>query len=289
MGNGRSKDLWTIRQVLAWTTDDLSQRGVTSARIDAEVLLAHALGTERLGLYLDLDRPLAPEERSSYRKLVERRRRRVPVAHITGQREFWSLPFKVDPHVLVPRPDTEVVVEEALALLAMDAPQVAIDVGTGSGCIALALASERPELLVLALDADRHAAAVAASNASELRHDDRVVVAIGDLLGPVRGPADLVVANLPYIPSGEIDALEPEVSRWEPRGALDGGEDGLALFRRLIPEAASVVVPGGGLVLEVAHGEQAQQVQTLLGSAWDLIRVRHDYGHQPRAVVARRR
>jgi release factor glutamine methyltransferase len=281
-------DVWTIRRVLEWTASDLSKRGVESARLDAEVLLAHALGTDRLGLFLDLDRPLDPDERAVYRRLVETRRQRVPVAHITGEREFWSLPIAIDPHVLVPRPDTEVVVEEALAVVPAGSPQVAVDVGTGSGCIALAVTSERPDLRVLALDIDRRAALVAAGNAKALGLDSRVAVAVGDLLAPVAGPVGLVVANLPYIPSGRIDGLEPEVSRWEPRLALDGGQDGLAVFRRLVPQAADVVVPGGWLVLEVADAEQARQVEAMLGPAFALVRVRRDYGHEARAVVARR-
>jgi release factor glutamine methyltransferase len=281
-------DIWTIRRVLEWTASDLSKRGVASARLDAEVLLAHALGTDRLGLFLDIDRPLDPDERAVYRRLVETRRQRVPVAHITGEREFWSLPIVVDPHVLVPRPDTEVVVEEALAVVPAGSPQVAVDVGTGSGCIALAVASERPDLRVLALDIDRRAALVAAGNAKALGLDSRVAVAVGDLLAPVAGPVGLVVANLPYIPSGRIDGLEPEVSRWEPRLALDGGQDGLAVFRRLVPQAADVVVPGGWLVLEVADAEQARQVEAMLDPAFELVRVRRDYGHEARAVVARR-
>lgn len=281
-------ELWTIRKILAWTAEDLAGRGVESARLDAEVLLAHTLATDRLGLFLDLDRPLTEDERARFRQTVLRRRRREPVAQITGVKEFWSLTFRVDRHVLIPRPDTEVVVEEALEL-APAGGGIAADVGTGSGCIALALAREREELRVLALDIDRRAATVAATNAAGLGLDHRVAVALGDLLEPVAGPIDLVVANLPYIPSGHIQGLEPEVSQWEPRLALDGGPEGLDLFPRLIAGAARALRRGGGLVLEVGDQDQAERVGGLLERGWELLRVRRDYGGSPRAVVARRR
>lgn len=282
-------ELWTIRRVLDWTAKDLSERGIDTPRLDAEVLLAHALGTDRLGLFLDLGRPLDPAERTAYRKLIARRRLREPVAQLTGQREFWSLELEIDRHVLVPRPETEVLVEEALELLPSEEPALLVDVGTGSGCISLALLSERADLRVLAIDIDRRATKRAVKNAAKHDLSDRMSVVIGDLLEPVGGPVDLVVANLPYIPSAEIGDLEPEVSEWEPRRALDGGEDGLDLFRLLLPQAHRVLRPGGGLVLEVGHGDQAHQVEELLDSTWEHLHTRRDYGQTPRVVVARRR
>ncbi len=232
---------WTLRRVLEWTARDLNQRGVDSARLDAEVLLAHVLGTDRLGLFLDLDRPLDERERAAYRELITRRRKREPVAYVTGTKEFWSLPFSVNPATLIPRPDTEILVEEALELLPGDGEGLrVVDVGCGSGCIGLALATERPALNVVAVDVDPHAAATTALNAAALGIADRVTVLRGDLLACLSGPIDLIVTNLPYIPSAELDALEPEVARWEPRLALDGGEDGLDLFRRLLADSPRV-------------------------------------------------
>lgn len=288
---------WTIRRVLEWTAKDLSGRGIPSARLDAEVLLAYVLGLDRLGLYLDLDRPLGEAERGAYRDLIARRRQREPVAYLTGTKEFWSLSLAVTPDVLIPRPDTETLVEEALALLSAGADAAAsterraVDVGTGTGCVALALATERPDLRVLAVEADRRAAAVAARNAEHLGLARTVAVVVGDLLGPVRGPVDLVVANLPYVPSPEIDGLEPEVSRWEPRRALDGGLDGLDLFRRLLDAAAPVVRAGGSLALEVADAEQAGQIAGLLAAsgAWEPARTRRDLGGETRVLSSRRR
>jgi len=280
---------WTIRDVLAWTAEDLASRHISSARLDAEVLLAHVLETDRLGLYLDLDRPLGEPERVAYREMIARRRQREPVAYLTGEKEFWSLSFTVSPDVLIPRPDTEVLVEEALEVLPADAGGVrVVDVGTGSGCVAMAVASERPALRVLALDIDPRAAAVAAHNASRLELSDRVDVVVGDLLDPVGGGVALVVANLPYIPTDVLLTLEPEVSRWEPRHALDGGADGLRELSRMVSSAADVVVPGGALALEIGNDQQADQVASLLEDAWRLVKVRRDYSGAKRVVVAQR-
>ncbi len=251
--------------------------------------MAHALETDRLGLFLDLGRPLDSNERTTYRELIERRRLREPVAHLTGEKEFWSLPLTVDRHVLVPRPETEVLVEEALELIPTEGVNRAIDVGTGSGCVSLALLKERPDLYVLAIDVDHRAAKIASTNAETHELIERLCITTGDLLEGVGGPVDLVVANLPYIPSREIDEIEPEVSEFEPRRALDGGADGLDLFRRLLPQALSVLRPTGGLALEVGHGEQARQVEESLDSAWEHVRTRRDYAGTPRVVVARRR
>lgn len=282
-------ETWTVRRIIQWTARDLSSRDVPSARLDAEVLLAHILGTDRLGLYLDLDRPLGEIERASFREMVSRRREREPVAYLTGIKEFWSLSFHVTPDVLIPRPDTEVLVEEALRLLKDDAKgfQV-VDVGTGSGCVALAIASERPRVRVVGVDIEPQAATLATKNAEQLDLDSRVSVIVGDLLEPLRGPIPVVVANLPYIPSETIDSLEPEIARWEPRQALDGGLDGLHQFKRLIDAANHLVPSGGSLALEVGCDDQAKQVIELLGPAWTILRVRQDYSGSDRVVVAER-
>lgn len=282
-------ETWTVRRIIQWTTRDLSSRDVPSARLDAEVLLAHTLGTDRLGLYLDLDRPLDETERATYREMVSRRREREPVAYLTGIKEFWSLPFLVTPEVLIPRPDTEVLVEEAIGLLADDAEGFhVVDVGTGSGCVALAIASERPKVKVVGVDVEQRAATLAATNAERLDLDSKVSVVVGDLLEPLSGPIPLVVANLPYIPTETIDSLEPEIARWEPRQALDGGRDGLQQFKRLIDGANQVVPHGGYLALEVGCEDQAKQVAELLSTAWTILRVRRDYSGSDRVVVAQR-
>jgi release factor glutamine methyltransferase len=280
---------WTVRRILEWTDQDLSKRGVDSARLDAEVLLAHVLGVDRLGLYLDLDRPLDEVEREAYREMVARRREREPVVYLTGTKEFWSIELEVPPGVLIPRPDTEILVEEALEVLPREGrPPVVVDVGCGSGCIGLALATERQSLRLLAMDIDRLATEVTLRNSRSLGLEARVRVLRTDLLAGVGSAVDLVASNLPYIPTREIDALQPEIARYEPRRALDGGEDGLDLFRRLIAQATLAVVPGGHLLLEVGDDAQADQVTALLGERWELIKVRRDYSGVQRTIVARR-
>jgi release factor glutamine methyltransferase len=280
---------WTVRNIIEWTAQDLQRRGIDSARLDAEVLLAHALKVDRLHLYLDLDRPLSEQERAAFRDLLACRRQRQPVAYLTGTREFWSLQFAVSDQVLVPRPDTEVVVEEVLTCLPPPAakPLRLVDVGTGSGCIALALAHERPEVRVAAIDIEPGAAQVAAENCRRLGLTGQVTVAMGDLLGPIAGPVDAVISNPPYIRSRDLDGLEPEVARWEPQQALDGGPDGLDVYRRLVTSAAEVVRTEGWLVLEIGH-DQGQQLTELLPPYWRLERIRQDYGGLPRVVVAQR-
>lgn len=284
---------WTVKEVLQWTTSDLAARGSGSPRLDAEVLLAHALGMDRMGLYLAHDRPLDAEERQRYRKSVERRRAGEPVAYITGVKEFWSLELTVDARVLVPRPDTEVLVEEALRVigLAREGGRV-LDVGTGSGAIAIALLRECPTVLADATDVSEGALEVAAHNA--LRHGvrNRLRLLCGELDAPVAAepPYDLVAANLPYIPNGEIASLPPTVRDFEPRGALDGGTDGLGLVRRLVDRAAALLVPGSSMLLEIGMG-QAAAVAAHAAAIAELepARVVRDYAGIERVVVLRRR
>lgn len=259
--------LWTVREVLAWTSERFLKDGLESSRLDAEVLLAHALGMQRVGLYLDLDRPLDEAERGRYRALVSRRIGREPVAYLVGSREFWSLPFAVDARVLVPRPETETLVEQALVTLRdFTAPRI-LDVGTGSGVIAVTLATERPDARVVATDSSADALEVAAANAT--RHEVEVALHVGDLLEalpPEEAPFQLLVANLPYVAEGDRHFLAPELSA-EPAGALFADDDGLAVLKRLIRAApAHLQRPGGVLMLEVGQG-QADAVSQLFVDA----------------------
>jgi release factor glutamine methyltransferase len=252
---------WTILRVLQWTQGRFSARGLPSARLDAEVLLAHILEKDRVGLYTHFDQPLAKAELTAYRELIQRRLAGEPVAYLVGKKEFRSLELEVDARVLVPRPDTEAAVELALACLAgHEAPRI-VDVGTGS--IALALKQALPAAVVTAIDRSPEAAEVARANAARLGL--AVEVLVGDLLLPVAGPFELVVSNPPYIPTGELAGLPAEVRR-EPRLALDGGADGLDLIRRLVEQAHSRLSPGGALVMEVGAG-QAPAVAALLRAA----------------------
>jgi release factor glutamine methyltransferase len=370
--SGKAAEPWTIRRVLTWTQQHFAGRGLPSPRLDAELLLAHCLGRSRISLYTHYEQPLDPAELERFRGLIKRRIAGEAVAYLVGQKEFYGLPLRVSSAVLIPRPETELLVEEALRVLARSAPPAAapakdedaearaaaasalvpdrdgedlgphgqegpaipgveltvhydepapadsteaspesaaspgaasvtapaaepgapvatvVDVGTGSGAVALAIKSSRRELRVVAIDRSEEALAVAADNATRLGLTD-VELLLGDLLAPlpVELRPELIVANLPYIPSDEIAGLAPEV-RAEPRLALDGGRDGLESIRRLIPQAFGRLRPGGGLLLELGAG-QAAAVESLLRAAGFVETERHaDLAGIERVVTGRK-
>jgi release factor glutamine methyltransferase len=250
---GAAVVLRTVGDALAGAAARLAAAGVPEPRADAEVLLAHALGTTRAGLVAATSRPLPPGLELD--ALLDRRVRREPVQHIVGEWEFWSLPLKIDRRVLVPRPETELVVETALRV-APRARQI-LDVGTGSGALAAALAVECPGASVWASDVSSDALAVARLNLG--RHAPRVALVRGDLLAPFRaGAFDLIVANPPYLADGEVPGLAPEVRDYEPRVALVAGRDGLEALEALVSAAPEVLAPGGWLVLEMGIGQASR-------------------------------
>ncbi len=276
-------ECWTVLKILQWTADYFASKEIDSARLDAELLLAATLDLDRVGLYVNFEQPLNAAELAAFRERVQRRAQREPVQYILGETEFWSLTFNVGPDVLVPRADTEVLVEEAL-LRIEDSSRV-FDVGTGSGAIAIALAHEKPEILVTALDCSEPALAIARGNIQRHGVADRVTCLIGDLASLPTGPFEMIVSNPPYIPSGDWLKLMPEVRDYEPRLALDGGDDGLEAYRQLAVQSSRVLVPGGWLLVEVGIG-QAAAVSALFKSA-GLIEIgqRDDYAGIPRVVV----
>lgn len=283
------KDRWTILDVLRWTTARFEERQLDTPRLDAEVLVAAALGVARVQLYVQHDRPLLGDELAKIRESVRRRQSGEPVAYIVGHKEFFGLELKVDPRVLIPRPDTETLVDEALDRLrarAAEAPPPRIaDVGTGSGAIAIVLGRRHPNAFLFAVDASTDALAVARENAQ--LHHVSVELLQGDLAAPLRehAPFDVITANLPYIPRADIAGLPREV-RSEPGGALDGGPDGLDLVRRLINEVPSVLAPGGALVLEVGAGQAPAVTALCVQVGLTDMRVRRDLGAVDRVVSA---
>jgi len=279
---------WTIGRVLAWAADDFRRRGFDSPRLDAELLLGHTLRIDRVRLLLDATRVLGAPELSAYRELIARRRRAEPVAYILGVREFYGLPFRVDARVLVPRPDTETLVEVALERTrAQHLQGDALDLCTGSGCVAIAFARTRPTWRVTGADVSADALAVAQSNAERLGVVWNLALVRSDLDAALAPGArfDLVTANPPYIPTGELEGLPRDVHH-EPRLALDGGTDGLDLVRRVIDVARKRLAPRGVVAMEVGH-DQAERTAALLERAGfsDVAR-RRDYGGIERVVSA---
>jgi release factor glutamine methyltransferase len=281
--------VWTILSVLQWTEKRFADRGVGTPRLDAQVLLADVLQKDRIYLYTHFDQPLGPDELAKFRALIQRRVGGESVAYLVGRKEFRSLELAVDARVLVPRPDTEATVDAALLHLPPDGVGRVVDVGTGSGAIALALKKERPALELYAVDRSADAAAVARANADKLGLAVEVVE--GDLLAPVvaRAPFVLIVSNPPYIASAEIATLAPEVQK-EPRAALDGGADGLDIIRRLVADAPPLLADGAALVLEVGAG-QAPAVAALFAAdgRYAPATVTKDLGGIERVVAARRK
>ena len=259
------QELWTIGRILKWTEQYFKEKGIESPRLDAEVLLSHILGRERIYLYVHFDEPLEPAELARYREAIKQRVQRVPVAYIIGEKEFMGLTFKVTEDTLVPRPDTEILVQAAIERLRArgDAPRFA-DIGTGTGAICLSVLHFLPKAQADTVDISPAARAIAEENAAALEVADRVTFHTGDLLAPLAGQCyDAILSNPPYIPDGDIAALAPEVRLKEPHTALAGGKDGLDFYRRLANEAPAMLVPGGFTAFEVGI-HQAGDVADLL-------------------------
>ena len=278
---------WTTLGVLDWTTQRFTEAGIAAARLEAQILLAHVLGCSRVQLYTGFDKPLGEAELASYRNLIKRRLAGEPVSYLVGETEFWGLPFHVEPSVLVPRPDTETLIE----VVRMARPDRAaacriLDLCTGSGVIAVSLAREYPAAQIVATELSPPAAALARRNAERNAVADRVDVREGDLFAPVRGERfDVIAANPPYIASAVIATLSAEVRR-EPVVALDGGPDGLAFYDRIAAAAREHLAPDGAIVLE--HGfDQADAVRArLVAAGFAGITLVHDLGKNPRVTWA---
>jgi len=246
------KEIWTTLKVLNWTKEFLLSKGVANGRLEAEWLLCAVTGLDRVGLYLQFDKPMTDSELAAYRTLVARRAKREPLQHILGSQEFCGLEYEVSADVLIPRHDTEVLVSEAFARYP-DAATI-LDIGTGSGCIAIALQKLCTKAAVTATDISEASVTVARRNAG--KHGVSIEFLLGSLFAPVAGRRfDLIVSNPPYIPTADIDALELEVRDYDPLTALDGGSDGLHIYRQLIPSAAEYLNPGGFLLVEIGIGQ----------------------------------
>ena len=276
--------VWKLLDILEETSRFFAARGLENARLQAELLLAAVLEIKRLDLYLQFERPLHTEEVDVYRDYVRQRVQRVPVQYILGATAFRQLELTVTPAVLIPRPETEVLVDVALELLPTGGR--ALDLCCGSGAIALSLKRELAEVAVVATDISQAALAVARANGASCELE--IEWLSGDLFAAVEGDFDLVVSNPPYVKSGDLDRLEPEVRDHEPRLALDGGADGLDCYRRIAHQASDHIRPGGYLLLEVGDGQSAE-VEKLLAEVGRFAEVetKLDLNEVPRVVVAR--
>lgn len=286
----RSAEAWTIQRVLAWAAQDFAARGFDSPRLDAELLLGHALGLDRVRLIIEFQRELSPDELGRYRELIRRRRAGEPVAYVLGRREFYGLVMRVDARVLIPRPDTETLVEVALARTRSRSMfGNALDLCTGSGCVAIAFAKLRPTWHVSGVDVSGDALEVARENALRLGAVWNVRWVEGDLCAPLAPEErfDLVTANPPYIPAEEVKRLEPGIRDFEPRVALGGGADGLEITRRIAREAATRLGLGGVLAIEVGAGQANEVAEIFERAGLEGIERQRDYGGHERVVSGR--
>lgn len=305
-----SADTWTVKATLDWTVGFLERKGDPNPRVSAEWLMAEATGLSRIELYMNFDRPLTLDERAVLREYVARRGAGEPLQLISGTAPFRYLTLKVAPGVLIPRPETEVLVSEALAEL--DLPRVTdhvqageegeevvsaqlpvlkvVDLCTGSGCIACSIASEYPAAQVVALDIAPEALALAQRNVDDLGLQDRVEVRESDLLSAIapeeQGGIDLLISNPPYIPVAVLETLDREVTEFEPRLALDGGDDGLDLFRRFIDDARSCLKPDGVLAVELFEDHLDEAVRLAQEAGFESVRIARDLAGRPRILIA---
>jgi release factor glutamine methyltransferase len=279
-------DVWSVRRVLSWAAEDLKKRGNDSGRLDAELLLGRVLKLDRIGLIMQSERPLAPAELNGFRELFKRRRAGEPVAYLLGEREFFGIPLRVDARVLIPRPDTERLVEVAL-LRTRERSMLgsALDLCTGSGCVAIAFARSRPTWSVAAVDISAEALAVARDNAHRTGAIRNVRLLEGSLFGPVQGQRfDLITANPPYIPSAELLELPIDVRGFEPQLALDGGPDGLDLVRDIAARAPQHLTPGGLLALEICADQGPRATEILRQHGYAEVELARDLGGRDRVV-----
>ncbi len=290
--------VWTIGELLKVSADYLKHKGIDSPRLGAEILLAHQLHLTRVKLYLQYDQPLTEQEVEGYRALIRRRLSREPIQYITGTQEFWSMEFIVNPSVLIPRPETEVLVEQAVSLSKQN-PHLQgegvnlLDLGTGCGALAVALAREFKKALIWATELSEGALQVARRNAEKHGVRDRIEFRAGDWFTPFAGKAsrfDMILSNPPYIPAEAFETLAPEVKDHEPKSALDGRAQGLHDITRILREAAAYLVPGGWILMEMDPEQTPKAIQVIeeTGQFAEHRRVQ-DYSRRYRVVVARKK
>ena len=289
MTDNRAHDRqWTILEILRWTTEFFQKHEIDSPRLTAEVLLSHMLQQDRMYLYVHHDQPLEQQEREQFKALIRQRVNGVPTQYLTGKKEFWSLEFHVAPGVLIPRPETEHLVEAAIDLAKTCSHPSIVDIGTGSGAIAISLKHELPEANVYAGDISEDALAIAIDNAKRLLPDEHsLTFCQGDLFTPFQGMTfDLIVSNPPYISSEDYAGLAREVREHEPESALHAGTEGLDVYRHLIADARNYLTPNGYILVEIGYGQEEAVVSIFQEYGFTVKQVIKDYAGIPRVVIA---
>jgi release factor glutamine methyltransferase len=282
-----TSDRWTVLQVITWTTEYFQKKGLDNPRLEAEVLLAHLMGKDRMGLYLNYDTPLKEEERTAYRDMIQRRTAGEPIAYIVGHKEFWSMGFTVNPECLIPRPETEHLVEEAVRIGENgQSPLRVLEIGHGCGAVAIALAKELEGAQIVATDVSPGAHALAVENASAHGVGERIRFVLADLFPPEEESFDFICSNPPYIPTAEVLHLAPEVRDYEPLTSLDGGEDGLRYIREIAQRAPGFLTPRGWLLLEMGMGQAPQVAAILQERCFTEIDLIPDYAGVKRVIRA---
>lgn len=273
-----------LTEAIDWATDQLEAKEIADARLEAELILVFALAIKKSELILNQSMALDDKGFKRYQELIARRLKHEPTAYIIGSQPFMSLDLMVNRSVLIPRPETELLAEQALRVTSRESRVVIADVGTGSGCIAVTLAKRLPLAEVYGIDTSDDALKVAKKNAEMHKVEGRCHFIKGNLLEPLKEPVDLIVANPPYIPSGEISKLQPEVRDWEPRKALDGGKDGLDYIRKLLRESPKYLKANGRLVMEFGFG-QAAEIEKLAAEDFEKIELIKDYAGIERIII----
>lgn len=281
------KDVWTISSLLNWTVNYFKSKNIQSARLDAEVLLSHVLRQERIYLYVHFDEPMEQDELNKFREYVKKRAQHVPIAYIIGEREFMGLPFKVTKDTLIPRPDTEILVENVLNNVDKDKEIEIVDIGTGSGAIILSLLVNLPKAQGKTVDISSEAIEVAKENAVNLQVNDRCEFFVGDLFAPLNNNKfDVIVSNPPYIPKKDIATLEADVREYEPVSALTDGGDGLSYYRRLLSEGKAYIKENGFIALEIGIYQSEDVKQIAMDNGWKNVKIIKDYAGIDRVVLA---
>ncbi|HHR85150.1 peptide chain release factor N(5)-glutamine methyltransferase [Candidatus Bipolaricaulota bacterium] len=287
MGGSALTVKWTVREILKWTRGYFKGAGIPQPRLEAEILLAHVMNVDRLHLYLSPDTPLTPDERARFREIIKKRRSGVPRQYLTGEVQFYGLRFRVRDDVFIPRPETEELLEKALGLVPRDRALTCLDLGTGSGVIAISLAKYLPRVKVMAVDLSTEAVELAQENAELNEVIDRVDVVRSNWFEHVPGKFDLVVSNPPYIPEEEMDNLPDEVREHEPHRALDGGRDGMEEIAKLVAGLKEHMHSGAMALFEIGHGQGTMIREEMEDAGLTDIRVERDFAERERYVIAR--